>query len=80
MQQELCEVGGDKQEKDLGYDATSATPPSLPREDGMSQCPWLLSQHLERVFSLRKLGKQGEEASTHLPRLLEQLSRNTELR
>lgn len=80
MQQELCEVGGDVQEKDLGSDATSAKPPSLPREDGMGQCPWLLRQHLEPVFSLRRLGKQGEEAPTQLPRLLEQLSRNTELR
>ena len=39
MQQELCEMGGEVQE-DWGYDdATSAKPPSLPREVGMGQCP-----------------------------------------
>ena len=80
MQQELCEMRGEVQE-DWGYDdATSAKPPSLPREDGMGQCPWLLSQHLEWVLSLWKLGKEGEEASTQLPSPLEQLSGNTELR
>ena len=34
----------------------------------------------EWVFSLRKLGKEEEEASTQPPSPLEQLSHNTELR
>ena len=51
MQLELCEVGSEVQE-DWGYDATSAKPPSLPREDGMGQCPWLLSQHLNESLAL----------------------------